>query len=151
MPLASLIPPEAVIAELRATERDAVHEEMVAHLIDKKLLPSDLRASVLANLREREQKMTTAIGQGIALPHASVAGLPGVLAMAARSAAGIECQALDNQPVYLFFMVLVPADQYSVHLRTLASVAKFLNTPGTREALRSAASAAEIHQLFQKS
>jgi mannitol/fructose-specific phosphotransferase system IIA component (Ntr-type) len=93
--------------------------------------------------------MTTAMGGGFAIPHATIPKLKQLATLFARCPAGVDCQAMDGKPVKLFFLILVPADQAQVHLQTLAAVAKFFNRRGIKNKILEAKEAAEILQLFQ--
>jgi mannitol/fructose-specific phosphotransferase system IIA component (Ntr-type) len=93
--------------------------------------------------------MSTGIGLGIAIPHASSDRVDRVIAAFGRSRQGIEFESLDNAPVRFVVMFVVPKDQFQVHLRTLAAIAKFLNDRGVRERLAAAESPEEILKIFQ--
>jgi mannitol/fructose-specific phosphotransferase system IIA component (Ntr-type) len=92
--------------------------------------------------------MSTGIGFGIAIPHASSDRITEVVAAFGRSSKGIEFDSLDNAPVKFIVLFVVPKDQFQTHLRTLAAIAKFLNDRTTRERLAAAADSAEIHGIF---
>jgi mannitol/fructose-specific phosphotransferase system IIA component (Ntr-type) len=93
--------------------------------------------------------MSTGIGFGIAIPHASSDRIEEVVAAFGRSSAGIEFDALDNAPVKFVVLFIVPKNQFQTHLRTLASIAKFLNDRSTRESLATAPSAEDILAIFR--
>jgi mannitol/fructose-specific phosphotransferase system IIA component (Ntr-type) len=95
--------------------------------------------------------MSTGIGFGIAIPHCSSDRIDDVVAAFGRSTAGIEFDALDNAPVKFVVLFIVPKNQFQTHLRTLASIAKFLNDRGTREKLAGAKSTEEILSIFRES
>ena len=82
--------------------------------------------------------MSTGIGFGIAIPHASSDRIEEVVASFGRSSQGIEFDALDNAPVKFVVLFIVPKNQFQTHLRTLASIAKFLNDRSVRESLATA-------------
>lgn len=94
--------------------------------------------------------MSTGIGFGIALPHASSDRVGEVVAAFGRAPAGIEFDSLDNAPVRFIVLFVVPKDQFQTHLRTLAAIAKLLNDRQVREALAGAETAAEILGIFQR-
>jgi mannitol/fructose-specific phosphotransferase system IIA component (Ntr-type) len=106
------------------------------------------RDSILAALRQREETMSTGIGFGIAIPHASSNCVSEVVAAFGRSSTGIEFDSLDNSPVRFIVLFVVPKDQFQVHLRTLAAIAKFLNDKSVREQLAKAGSSDEILAIF---
>src|ERR1700744_4702762 len=95
--------------------------------------------------------MSTGIGFGIAIPHASSDRVDKVVAAFGRSSAGIEFDSLDNAPVKFIVLFVVPKDQFQTHLRTLAAIAKFLNDRGVRDQLATAASPAQILSIFESS
>ena len=95
--------------------------------------------------------MSTGIGFGIAIPHASSDRVTQVIAAFGRSSKGIEFDALDNAPVRFIVLFVVPKDQFQTHLRTLAAIAKFLNDRSVRERLGAAATSEEILQIFESS
>jgi mannitol/fructose-specific phosphotransferase system IIA component (Ntr-type) len=93
--------------------------------------------------------MSTGIGFGIAIPHASSDRVGQVVAAFGRSSKGIEFDSLDNSPVRFIVLFVVPKDQFQTHLRTLAAIAKFLNDRVVRERLAQAASTDEIMAIFE--
>ena len=105
--------------------------------------------AAVASLKQREETMSTGIGFGIAIPHASSDRIEQVVAAFGRSSQGIEFDALDNAPVKFVVLFVVPKNQFQTHLRTLASIAKFLNDRGTRDSLASAGSAGDILAIFR--
>ena len=93
--------------------------------------------------------MSTGIGFGIAIPHCSSDRINDVVAAFGRSSQGIEFDALDNAPVKFVVLFVVPKNQFQTHLRTLASIAKFLNDRSVREELAGAPSAEAILAIFR--
>ena len=151
MTLGNLLTIHQIIPEMKATERWSAIVELVDLLVaQQQVKPAD-RDTVLAALRQREETMSTGIGFGIAIPHASSDRVEKVVAAFGRSATGIEFDSLDNAPVKFIVLFVVPKDQFQTHLRTLAAIAKFLNDRGTRDRLGAAATAEEILAIFQNS
>ena len=122
---------------------------MIQALVDKAFIKKDLVSSVLQSLQAREDKMTTAMGGGFALPHATIPKLPKLVTLMARSLKGIACDAVDGKLVNIFFLILVPPDHNQAHLQTLATVAKFFNRRGIKSKILQAAGSAEILALLQ--
>ncbi|HEY4815510.1 MAG: PTS sugar transporter subunit IIA [Chthoniobacterales bacterium] len=148
MTLGSLLSVDQIIPEMKSTERWAAIVELIDLLVEKGAVRKADRESVLAALRQREETMSTGIGFGIAIPHASSNCVNEVVAAFGRSSAGIEFDSLDNSPVKFIVLFVVPKDQFQVHLRTLAAIAKFLNDKSVREQLGRAESAEEILAIF---
>ncbi|MFV0336893.1 MAG: PTS sugar transporter subunit IIA [Chthoniobacterales bacterium] len=149
MTLATLLSEEQIIPEMKSTERWDAITEIVDQLVSQKKVCAEGRDSVLAALRQREETMSTGIGFGIAIPHASSNCVTEVIAGFGRSKPGIEFDSLDNELVHFLVLFIVPKDQFQTHLRTLAAIAKFLNDCSVREELGEANSAADILKVFQ--
>src|SRR3954452_22479214 len=150
MSLASLFSSEQIIPEMQATERWPAIVELIDLLVRQKKIAAASRESILAGLKQREETMSTGIGFGIAIPHASSEDVAEVVAAFGRSSQGIEFDALDNAPVKFVVLFIVPKNQFQTHLRTLASIAKFLNDRSVRERLGAAKSAEEILAIFRE-
>lgn len=150
MTLASLLSEDQIIPELSATDRWQALEEIVSRLIATGHLNAAYQAEAIAALRHREETMSTGIGFGIAIPHASCDAVKEVTACFARSKVGVDFESLDEKPVHYIVLFLVPKDQFQTHLRTLAAIAKFLNDPVVRGELASAPDAAAILQVFER-
>ena len=151
MTLGNLLTIHQIIPEMKTTERWSAIVELVDLLVAQSQVKPEDRDTVLAALRQREETMSTGIGFGIAIPHASSDRVEKVVAAFGRSATGIEFDSLDNAPVKFIVLFVVPKDQFQTHLRTLAAIAKFLNDRGTRDRLGAAATAEEILAIFQNS
>ena len=149
MNLGNLLSVDRIVPEMQASERWSAIVELVELLVVRGKIKTDDRELVLAALRQREETMSTGIGFGIAIPHASSDRVGEVVAAFGRSVKGIEFDSLDNAPVKYIVLFVVPKDQFQTHLRTLAAIAKFLNDRATREKLGAAASAEEIFGIFQ--
>jgi len=149
MTLGHLLTVDQIVPEMKATERFAAIEELVDLLVAQKQVKTADREIVLQALRAREETMSTGIGFGIAIPHASSDRVDKVVAAFGRSSVGIEFDSLDNAPVKFIVLFVVPKDQFQTHLRTLAAIAKFLNDRSVRERLGTATSAEEILNIFE--
>jgi nitrogen PTS system EIIA component len=96
----------------------------------------------------REQLGSTAVGDGVAIPHAKVPGLRGLVAGFGRSRAGIDFKAADAKPTRIFFALFAPANGQSLHLNALARMSRLLKAQVFRDALLDARDAAEVHRLI---
>ena len=150
MTLASLLSEDQIIPEMAATDRWTAIEEIVTQLVLDGHLDASHRDEAVAALRHREETMSTGIGFGIAIPHASCAAVTEVTACFGRSKAGIDFESLDGKPVHFIVLFLVPKDQFQTHLRTLAAIAKFLNDPAVRAGLAEAPYAKDILAVFDR-
>jgi PTS system fructose-specific IIC component/PTS system nitrogen regulatory IIA component len=120
-------PPELIKIGLEAEDKDEAFEELVDLFCRFK--KNDAREEILEALRERESKMSTGIQKGIALPHGKTNAVESVQGILGISKKGIDYDALDDQPVYLLFMLLAPQADSEKHLRLLKRMAGLLNNP----------------------
>jgi PTS system nitrogen regulatory IIA component len=149
MTLVNLLTPSQIVPRMIATERWSAIVELVELLISVGKIQEADKESILAALKQREETMSTGIGFGIAIPHATSERVTEVVAAFGRSLDGIEFESLDNAPVKFIVLFVVPKNQFQVHLRTLAAIAKLLNDKGVRESLAAAQSSEEILQIFE--
>jgi len=150
MMLSKLLSIDQIIPDMKAEERWSAIVEIVDMLVQESRINVDDREGILAALQQREETMSTGIGFGIAIPHASSERVTEVVAGFGRSRAGIEFDSLDNSLVHFIVLFIVPRDQFQTHLRTLAAIAKFLNDRAVREELGAANDASEIYRVFEE-
>jgi fructose-specific phosphotransferase system IIA component len=149
MTLANLLSESQIIPEMASKERWDAIRELVDRLVEAGKIDKADREDVLESIRQREETMSTGIGFGIAIPHASSSKVAEVVAAFGRSTSGIPFESLDGEPVNFIVLFVVPKDQFQTHLRTLAAIAKFLNDKTVREELSKAPSPAAILQVFE--
>src|ERR1700749_4394727 len=138
MDLADILTKAQIIPGLRATNRWEAIDELIGNLVlTGKIQPGD-REAVTAAVKKRETSMSTGIGFGIGIPHASTDLIYEVVGALGRSTTGVNFEALDNQPVKLVMLFLVPQGQFQKHLHTLANIAKLLHKAEFRQALEQA-------------
>ena len=148
MKLATLLTPQQVILHLKGETCENAISEIIDHLISRELLDADLREEILSLLNEREQQISTGIGSGVAIPHAFSENVDKVTACFARSDNGVDFEALDNAPVNFIILFVVPKKDYSLHLQTLAAIAKMFNNCEVRKQLQQADTADEVLNIF---
>ncbi|MGF1477570.1 MAG: PTS sugar transporter subunit IIA [Geminicoccaceae bacterium] len=123
--LARILAPERIVLDLKASSKRQVLNDLAAYAADASGIE---QAVVKTALHEREQLGSTGVGDGIALPHARLAGLDRLIGIFARLQKPIPFEALDDGPVDLVFLLLVPQDCASEHLKTLARIARTLRS-----------------------
>jgi mannitol/fructose-specific phosphotransferase system IIA component (Ntr-type) len=149
MDLGDILGPEQIITDLKATNRWEAIDELVNNLVaTSKIKPEHLDA-IAAVIKKRESSMSTGIGFGIGIPHASTDLIYEVVGALGRSRKGINFDSLDNQPVNLVMLFLVPQGQFQKHLHTLANIAKLLHRAEFRQALEQAPDAAAMLQVIR--
>ncbi|MEM7147139.1 MAG: PTS sugar transporter subunit IIA [Verrucomicrobiota bacterium] len=150
MNLANLLSPDRILPDLQATEHWPAIVELVDYLEQNGQMVGADKDAILQLLKEREEKISTGIGYGVAIPPAFSEDIENVIAGFARSKEGVEFGAIDNIPVNFIILFLVPKDQYQLHLKTLAAIAKMFNNADIRQELADAQSADDILATFAK-
>jgi nitrogen PTS system EIIA component len=139
--------PNAVVVDLSAGNKKGVLEELVSLLArDGKV--KDAKATVDI-LLEREKLGSTGIGQGIAIPHAKSDQAGQITAAFGLSRKGVQFDALDGEPVFIFFLLVAPPDAAGLHLKALARISRLLKDKFFRQALRDVKDAAEVLKIIR--
>ena len=135
MNLDDFLGPKPNVVELRAMDRWGAIDELVSHLVAANKIKPEHRNSVLAAVTQRERAMTTGVGFGIGIPHASSDLVSEVVGIIGRSQNGVQFDAIDGEPVKLVLLFLVPTGQFQKHVNTLANIAKLLHRQDFRDGL----------------
>jgi len=146
MHLAELLTRDRIQPAIKGRDRRAVLKELTAIALPR--ARDKVRDRAVHALLEREALGSTAVGDGVAIPHAKVPGVEQMCAAFGRRDAGIDFQAEDTEPVDLFFLLLVPEKTASTHLKVLAQIARLVRDAQTQHRLRTAASAAQLHAIL---
>ena len=148
MRVVDILTEERVVAHLRSGAKTDVLRELADHLAAQH--PEIDAEQLTTVLLDRERLGTTAIGEGIAIPHGKLPQLKKVVAAFGRSVNGIDCHSLDGAPTRLFFLLVAPEDSAGVHLKALARVSRLLKDKGFRERLLHSGSQAELYRVIRE-
>ena len=149
MNLGDILSPAQIIPEMQASNRWEAIDELLTNLISTAKIKQEHREQIAAVVKKRESSMSTGIGFGIGIPHASTDLIYEVVGALGRSRKGVNFDALDNQPVNLIMLFLVPQSQFQKHLHTLASIAKLLHNKEFRQALEAAPDAEAMYAIIK--
>jgi mannitol/fructose-specific phosphotransferase system IIA component (Ntr-type) len=150
MDLGDILSKDQIITDLKASNRWEAIDELIRNLVQtSKIRPEDNDA-ISTVVKKRENSMSTGIGFGIGIPHASTDLIHEVVGALGRSKGGISFDALDNQPVNLVMLFLVPQGQFQKHLHTLANIAKLLHRAEFRQALIQASDAQAMLDIIRR-
>src|SRR5579863_665653 len=150
MNLGDILGPDNIQPELRATNRWEAIDELITNLVTTGKIQPEHREAIASVVKKRETSMSTGIGFGIGIPHASTDLIYEVVGAFGRSKTGVNFEALDNQPVNLVMLFLVPQGQFQKHLHTLANIAKLLHKKEFRQALEEASDAAAMFKIIRE-
>ena len=149
MELADILGPDVILADLKATDRWQAIDELINLLVATGRIRPENREAIVAVVRKRETSMSTGIGFGIGIPHASTDLITEVVGALGRSRKGVSFDALDNQPVNLVMLFLVPQGQFQKHLHTLAKIAKLLHRKEFRQTLEEAPDPGTMYNVIK--
>lgn len=149
MKLSDILNEKQIIPEMQAANRWEAIDELINNLVQCGTIKAEAREQITAVVKKRETSMSTGIGFGVGIPHASTEMIHEVVGALGRSKAGINFDSLDNQPVNLVMLFLVPQGQFQKHLHTLADIAKLLHRNEFRQALEEASDAAAMYRVIK--
>jgi PTS system nitrogen regulatory IIA component len=147
MRIEDILAPELVIATLAATTKAGVLDELASAVAVKH--PDIDRARLVEALDERERLNSTALGEGVAIPHGKLPALRRVFGAFGRSPAGVDFQSLDGKPTQLFFLLVAPEESAGAHLKALARISRLLKDDAFRARLREAPDAEALYRLIR--
>ena len=148
MQIATILPPEAVLAKFVARDKKNALRQLATHAATLCNLPEK---EIYAVLLERENIGCTGMGNGVCIPHGRFSGLNKLQAVFAQLEKPLEFGAADGKPVDLLFLLLSPMDAQTDHMKALASISRILRDKALCEALRRAPDAGALHALLTHS
>src|SRR5436853_6876125 len=148
MNLADILNREQILPELQASTRWEAIDELINNLVTTGKIQPENRDAIAAVVKKRETSMSTGIGFGIGIPHASTELIYEVAGAFGRSKKGVNFDALDNQPIRLVMLFLVPQGQFQKHLHTLANIAKLLHKTEFRQSMEDAPDADTMYRII---
>ncbi|KAB2877856.1 PTS sugar transporter subunit IIA [bacterium] len=144
--LSEILLPSTIYLDLKGLTKQEIIDELIT-ILDRAGFLLD-RAAVREAVIERESKLSTGLGAGVAVPHGKTSGVNRLVAAFGIKREGIHFDAADGQPVKLFFMLVSPPSVSGPHVKALAQIAKFLRTDKNKEKLLNAKTSEEIHKIF---
>lgn len=149
MKVVDFLAPDAVLPALAGTSKDEVLAEMAGFIASRQAGRMAIDAEVLRGaLAEREQLASTAIGDGLAIPHGKLAGLDCLVGALGRSTTGLDFASLDGKPTYLVFVLVTPAGAAGLHLEALARLSRLFRNAAFRQRLCQAPDGATMYQTI---
>lgn len=147
MLLSELLSPDRVKVPLAGRTKDDLLQELVELVAPAR----DDAEAILAAVRERERELSTGVGGGVAIPHAKTPRVEQLVMAAGVTPSPVDFDALDGQPVELFFLLVGPESAAGAHVRALARISRLLRREPLRASLRSAADAQAFLQVVLES
>jgi len=148
MKLSDFVVKEAVIAELKATDRDGVIRELVEALAAAKAVSAGDVDVIVKAIVDREKHGSTGFGKGVAVPHGKLPAVKKRVAAIGRSAVGVDFAALDQSPVFSVVLLLSPQNNPDGHLQAMENIFRHLQDDKFRRWMRQAATKKDILDLL---
>ena len=133
-----------------ATDKWTAIEQLVDMLIEVNEIEEKDKQATVDALYKREKQMSTAIGEGIAIPHVVCDAVAQMTVALGICKSGLDFDSLDGQPVYLIILVVYPAVELQERLKTFASIVGLLNDESIRAKLISCNSCAEVLEIIRE-
>jgi fructose-specific phosphotransferase system IIA component len=127
---------KAIATDIKSTKKEEVLKELVDTLINAGDIEKRYRNKLIDALMAREALGSTAIGQGIAIPHAKSDCVNKLVAAFGLSKKGVDFDSLDGELAYIFFLLVAPQDSAGPHLKALARISRLLKDKYFRDTLR---------------
>lgn len=145
MLLTELLTPDRIRVPLAAADKAGALRELTQLLADRAGVAVE---PLLAAVLEREQVLSTGIGHGIAIPHAKSPLVKELMLVSGSSPVGVPFDALDGEPVRLFFLLIGPDDAAGQHVKALSRIARLVRRESVRDALLSASTPEAFHTVL---
>jgi len=147
--LSELLKEDRIKVPLGSRNKDDLLRELV-ELATPQCDPAGVEA-ILASVREREQLLSTGIGAGVAIPHGKTPIIDQLIMAAGVTAQPVDFDALDGQPVELFFLLIGPESASGAHIKVLSRISRLLRREQLRSRLREARSGNEFLDVVRAS
>lgn len=148
MKIVDLLRRELIVPSLKATDKRGILEELAAHVASQNSKID--RAALSRVLIEREALASTAIGEGVAIPHGKLPTVNEIVACLGRVPAGVDFDSMDGQPTYLFFVLVAPDNSTGAHLKALARISRVFKDAEFRRRLLLAADTDAMYRVISE-
>jgi PTS system, fructose subfamily, IIA component len=146
--LSSLLKENLIELGLEGKDKSEIIDELVAIIADSGKAKN--KKALAAAIMGRENLGSTAIGNGVAVPHAKIDGIKSAVLAFGRSAGGVDFNSLDGEKTHLFFMLISPKEDVGSHLKILAKISHLIKDRFMVGQFKKAPSKKEILSMISK-
>ena len=150
MPIMDFLSKKAIVIDIKSTKKEDAIKELVDALLNSGDIEKRCRNKLIESLMARESLGSTAIGQGIAIPHAKSDCVDKLVAAFGISKKGVDFDSLDGEPAYIFFLLVAPQDSAGPHLKALARISRLLKDKYFRDRLRACSDEKAIIKIISE-
>lgn len=148
MKLKDILTDDLVIIPLKSHKKTEIIEEMVDHLHEKKKITN--RDKILKAILDRENVMSTGVGDHVAIPHGKAEGVKDIVASLGITDSDVDFHSIDNKPVRLIFLLVGPPDKTGPHLKALSRISRLMHREEFRTKLLNSKTAVEVMAVIQE-
>ena len=148
MVLSDILTKETLILDLKAQNKFEAIEKMIIQLVLSGEIPKDLQSVIINEVIEREKLMPTGIDHGVAIPHAIAVQVDREIACFARANPPLDFDSQDGRPCDLLFLLLIPQDPVTPHIKTLSRIVHLFSNDFCRKRIREAQNVDELYAVF---
>ncbi len=141
---------DSIILDSRQKKKKNVISDIIEHLAQKKKIPETEKKPIIKTILQREEMGSTAIGNHIALPHARLDSVKGVIICICISREGVDFNSLDQEPVNVIALLLSNQKEAGLHLKMLAFLARMLRDKYLVQRLKHTRQEQEVLELLRK-
>jgi len=150
MKIMDFLSKDAIIIDIKSAKKEDVINELVNALVNAGEIDKQRCPKIMEALMSREALGSTAIGQGVAIPHAKSDCVAKLVAAFGLSKKGIDFDSLDGEPAYIFFLLLAPQDYAGPHLKALARISRLLKDKYFRDSLRACEDSKSVVKIISQ-
>ena len=150
MKIAEFLSTNAIITDIKSAKKEDVIKELVDALVNASEIDKRYRNKLIEALMSRETLGSTAIGQGVAIPHAKCDCVQKLVASFGLSKKGVDFDSLDGEPAYIFFLLVAPQDSAGPHLKALARISRLLKDKYFRDSLRACEDTSSVIKIISQ-
>lgn len=148
MKIVELIKREMIVPALASREKKGILEELATHVASQNARID--RGALIRVLVDREQLASTAIGEGVAIPHGKLSTVNEIVACLGRAPGGVDFDSMDGQPTFLFFVLVAPENSTGAHLKALARISRVFKDSEFRRRLLAAEDADAMYRVISE-
>ena len=148
MNLKTILTKDTICLHLKGTTKEEIISELLNILVEAKKI--DDRNAAYAAVMDREQKMSTGMKHGIAIPHGKSPSINDLVACIGISDEAVEFDALDHEPCRIFIMTLSPVEKTGPHLQFLAEISLLFKSAEKRQEILHASSEEDVLRILSE-
>jgi len=139
-----------ITGRIKITLHSSTKDDLLRVLVDRAADGAEVadRDEVLRAVMDREEVLSTGIGHGVAIPHGKSSSVDGLVLVAGVTRQGVDFEALDGQPVHLFFLLVGPESAAGQHVKALSRISRLLRRESFRQRLIDAPDAETFYSVL---